>query len=139
MSLTLVNKHNRMYIIYCIYHSRLGFFHRRKGEIREASALKNKAVTEEQYLDYAVQREVSDAFRKLTKAANKFEAQREGAEASAELIRVSFQSYLEGKTSFLMFLDTLQAVKQFKKDYYTTLALWHVRRAELERAVGSDI
>lgn len=121
----------------------LGFeiplWYRQGGEIREAEQLKLRSEIEQGALGLEIEREVRNAYRELQKSGEELAVKREGIEASAELIRTSFQSYQEGRTSFLKFLETMRSVNEFKIDYYTTLALWHRRRAVLEKAIGSDL
>jgi outer membrane protein TolC len=44
-----------------------------------------------------------------------------------------------GKTEFLAMLDAQRAIKDFQLEYYRSLTAFEQRRAELERAVGTEI
>ncbi len=113
-------------------------WYRKKGEIVEAKALKSKAIIRQEFLNNQIDREVRDAFQELTKTARSLEVQQEATSWSAELIRTTLQAYQEGSAPFIQFLETLKAVNEFREDYFSTLAVWHIRTAALEKAIGSE-
>ena len=114
-------------------------WNRGKGEQREAKSRKDRAAIAQTYQTQLVEREVRDVYSDLRKTAKTLEVEQEGLETSAELIRTSFQGYQEGKASFLAFMETMQAVNQFREEYFSSLARWHIERAALEKAIGSSL
>lgn len=117
----------------------LPLWYRNKGEIREAEQLEGQTEIRRDALQHEIEREVRDAYLQLQAMGRVLSVKREGIRSSAELMRTTFQSYQEGTTPFLKFLETLRTVNDFKTDYYATLALWQRQKAVLERAVGSEL
>lgn len=113
--------------------------YRNKGEIQSAQAKKMKVEYQQTYLSRQVELEVKKKYLELQENLQAINLQEETLQSTGELFRTTFQSYIEGKTDFLRFLETLQTVSQFKSEYYDLLFEYFVKKAELERAVGGDI
>jgi cobalt-zinc-cadmium efflux system outer membrane protein len=114
----------------------LPIFYRNKGEIESAQARKMKTEFQKNYLGRKVEQELRRTYQELQETRQAIHLQRETLRSAGELFRIAFQSYIEGKTDFLRFLETLQTVHQVKSEYYDLLFDYHVRKAQLERAVG---
>ncbi|MFO1518883.1 MAG: TolC family protein [bacterium] len=114
-------------------------WNRNKGEIAAAKAKKLKTEYQKTYLAKQVELDIGNKLLEIQETSRALSLQKEAIQDTGELFRTTFQSYLEGKADFLRFLETLQAVNQFKSEYYDLLFNYFVKKAELERAVGCTL
>lgn len=113
--------------------------YRNKGEIQSAQAKKMRIEFQKVYLGRKIEQEVRVKYLELQESLQTIHLQQETLRSTGELFRTTFQAYIEGKSDFLRFLETLQTVSQFKSEYYDLLFEYFAKKAELERAAGGDI
>lgn len=114
-------------------------WYRNKGDVQAAKARQLKIAFQETYLGREIELEVRNKYLELRKIIQSLQVQKETIQNTGELFRTTFQGYLEGKTDFLRFVETLQSVNAFKSEYYDTIFEYFVKKAEVERAVGGSL
>ena len=114
-------------------------WYRNKGEIEAAKAKQVKTEYQKTYLEKKIELSIRENYLELQKTTESLSLQKEMVQNTGELFRTTFQAYLESKADFLRFLETLQSVNNFKSEYYDILFNYFVKRAALERALGSSL
>lgn len=113
--------------------------YRNKGEIETAKAKKLKINFQRDYLAKQIELQVRNNYLELQKTIESLTLQKEMIKNTGDLFRTTFQAYLEGKTEFLRFLETLETINELKIEYFDTLFEYFTKKAELERAIGGPL
>ena len=108
--------------------------------VREAAANQDAAKAAYEALKNRVLFEIKDLLAKIEAAEKLITLYRTTVIPQAQQTLESARAgYQVGKTEFLAMLDAQRAIKDFQLDYYRSLTAFEQRRAELERAVGTEI
>ena len=108
--------------------------------VREAAANQDAAKAAYEALKNQVLFEIKDLLAKIEAAEKLITLYRTTVIPQAQQTLESARAgYQVGKTEFLAMLDAQRAIKDFQLDYYRSLTAFEQRRAELERAVGTEI
>ena len=113
---------------------------RKKGAIATATAEQQKALAEFDKLQQEILRDVSSAAQRLNAAKESLgyytPALREKVKAALD---AASQSYREGRTTLLIFLETQRTYFDTQADYFETLQKLYDAQAELEAALGMPL
>ena len=108
--------------------------------VREAAANQDAAKAAYEALKNQVLFEIKELLAKIEAAEKLITLYRTTVIPQAQQTLESARAgYQVGKTEFLAMLDAQRAIKDFQLDYYRSLTAFEQRRAELERAVGTEI
>jgi len=115
----------------------LPLWDRKRGEIATATAEQQKALAEFDKLQQEILRDVASARQNLAATTEGLAyftpALREKLKTALD---AASQSYSEGRTTLLIYLETLRTYFDTQADYLETLQKLYDARAELESAVG---
>lgn len=115
----------------------LPFWVRKRGEIATATAEQEKARAELEKLRHEIFRDVTTASQNLLAAKESLAfytpALKDKLKAS---LTTAAQSYSEGRTSLLVYLELQRTYFDTESDYFATLQKMLEARAELESALG---
>ncbi len=110
------------------------------AKVRQAAAEEQLARSEYQGMRNQTLFELKDLFVKVKTSEQLIQMYQSGvlpqAEQSVEAARIGYQS---GKVDFLNLIDSERTLRDFQVEYYTALAGFKQRIAELERAVGVEL
>lgn len=115
----------------------LPFWDKKKGEIATATAEQEKALAELEKLRREIMRDVTTAAQNLTSAKDSLTfytpALRDKLKAALD---AAAQSYSEGRTPLLLYLESQRTYFDTQADYFETLQKTFEAQAELESALG---
>jgi outer membrane protein, heavy metal efflux system len=115
----------------------LPFWDKKKGEIATATAEQEKALAELDKLRREILRDVATAAQNLTAAKESLAfytpALRDKLKAALD---AAAQSYSEGRTPLLLYLESQRTYFDTQTDYFETLQKLFETQAELESALG---
>jgi outer membrane protein TolC len=108
--------------------------------VREAKANLESAKAVYQAMQNQVRFEIKDLLAKIGSAEKLLTLYKTTiipqAEQTLAAARIGYQT---GRVEFLTLVDAERALKEFQLEYYRTLSTLEQRRAELERAVGTEL
>lgn len=118
----------------------LPLWDRRRGAIQAAEAGARRRVAERESLRRRIASEVMEVHGALTAAEQQIAllAPQLGARAAAALRSAQF-AYAEGEITLLEWLDAVRAYHEAESGYASLVAETMIRRAALERAVGTQL
>jgi len=109
------------------------------AKVRQAVAEEKQARSEYQGMRNQTLFELKDLFVKVKTSEQLIQMYQSGvlpqAEQSLGAARIGYQA---GKVDFLNLMDSERALRDFQVEYYTALAEYQQRIAELERGVGAE-
>ena len=118
----------------------LPFWDKKKGEIATATAAQEKALAELDKLRREILRDVTTAAHNLTAARESLAfytpALRDKLKAALD---AAAQSYSEGRTPLLLYLESQRTYFDTQADYFDTLQRLFETQAELESALGVSL
>jgi cobalt-zinc-cadmium efflux system outer membrane protein len=118
----------------------LPFWDKKKGEIATATAEQEKALAELEKLRREIMRDVTTAAQNLTSAKDSLTfytpALRDKLKAALDAAE---QSYSEGRTPLLLYLESQRTYFDTQTDYFDTLQKTFEAQAELESAIGVSL
>ncbi len=118
----------------------LPFWDKKKGEIATATAEQEKALAELEKLRREILRDVTTASQNLAAAKDSLTfytpALRDKLKAALDSAE---QSYSEGRTPLLLYLESQRTYFDTQADYFDTLQKLYETQAELESAVGVSL
>ena len=115
----------------------LPLWNRKKGEIATATAEQQRALAELDALRRDVARDTSSAWQLLTSAKESLALYTpEFRDKLKSALDAAAQSYGEGRTSLLIYLETQRTYYDTEADYFETLQKLYDAQAALEAALG---
>lgn len=108
------------------------------GKVRQARSELSLAVLDEEQLRLAVDLDARRAHSSLVEAADLVKASRKVVEQAEESVRLARARFDAGAATQLDVLDAQVALTQARTNETQALHDWHVARARLARAVGTD-
>ena len=118
----------------------LPLWNNKKGEIATATAEQEKALAELERLRREILRDVATASQNLTAAKESLAfytpALRDKLKTALD---AAAQSYSEGRTSLLLYLESQRTYFDTQADYFDTLQKLYATQAELESAIGVSL
>ena len=118
----------------------LPFWDKKEGEIATATATQEKALAELEKLRREIMRDVTTASQNLAAAKESLAfytpALREKLKASLD---AAAQSYSEGRTPLLLYLESQRTYFDTQADHFETLQKLFQAQAELEAAAGASL
>ena len=118
----------------------LPLWDRKKGEIATATAVQERALAELEKLRREILRDVTTAAQNFTAARESLafytSALRDKLKAALE---AAAQSYSEGRTPLLLYLESQRTYFNTQADYYDTLQKLFEAQAQLESAAGASL
>ena len=115
----------------------LPIWDRKRGPISTARAEQQRAISDSERIEQEILRDISAASQKLGAAKeslNYYTAEFRGRLRSA--LDAAGQSYAEGRTTLLIYLETQRTYFDAQADYFETLQGLFDAQAELEAALG---
>ena len=118
----------------------LPLWNNKKGEIATATAEQEKALAELEKLRREILRDVATASQNLTAAKESLAfytpALRDKLKTALD---AAAQSYSEGRTPLLLYLESQRTYFDTQADYFDTLQKLYATQAELESAIGVSL
>lgn len=118
----------------------LPFWDKKKGEIATATAEQDRALAGLETLRQEILRDVTTASQNLTAAKESLAFYTPALRAKLKAaLDAAEQSYAEGRTSLLLYLESQRTYFDTQADYYETLQKLFETQAELESAIGVSL
>lgn len=118
----------------------LPLWDRKKGAIATANAEQQRALAELDVLRRDIVREASSAWRLFTAAKESLAIYKPEFRARLKsALDTAAQTYAEGRTSLLIFLETQRTYYDTEADYFETLQKLYQAQAALEAALGVSL
>lgn len=118
----------------------LPFWDKKKGEIATATAEQDRELAGLETLRQEILRDVTTASQNLTAAKESLAFYTPALRAKLKAaLDAAEQSYAEGRTSLLLYLESQRTYFDTQADYYETLQKLFETQAELESAIGVSL